>query len=263
MAYSANNSRNSAAGRTLGASAALAPHLPFLYADANGLGSDIDAVLDLLAAHATDTFSTALDLGCGKGDVAIAIAKRFGWRVTGIDACKPFIETASVEAERAGVRQLCTFHVGDILRLDDKPAPADVVLCLDLGAIRGDHSSTIRWLSGFVAPEGLLLYADAEILPDRKETADWFLNYPEASEMEAVLESGGMAIAEARRPGALEESERAERLLSSLIKRGVALAQKHPDIRGELERYLDFMAREQARHGRDIVSVTWLLRHPA
>jgi SAM-dependent methyltransferase len=70
-----------------------------------------------------------LDLACGKGDLAITLARRLGtscvggrgaalgvdsWRVVGIDACGEFIEHARERATRLGVEHLCEFRVASI-----------------------------------------------------------------------------------------------------------------------------------------------------
>ncbi len=67
-----------------------------------------------LKEHGAGSGSRILDLGCGKGAVAIAMARALGCRVTGIDACAPFIEKARERASALGAADRGRFRGGDI-----------------------------------------------------------------------------------------------------------------------------------------------------
>jgi len=77
---------------------------------------------------------TVLDVGCGPGRHAIALAKR-GIRVIGVDISERFIEVAHEVADREGVSALVEFHradaralVGDD-RVDGRGVDAAISLC--------------------------------------------------------------------------------------------------------------------------------------
>jgi SAM-dependent methyltransferase len=101
----------------------------------------------------------ALDLGCGTGTNAIALARR-GWQVTGID----FIPTAIRKARRkvAGSGLAVEFLTADVTQLDSLPGLYDYVL--DIGcffAIKAEgRINYISQLERLLRPGGLyMLYA--------------------------------------------------------------------------------------------------------
>lgn len=72
--------------------------------------------------------SVVLDLACGTGDLALAVAEAVtGARVTGIDASPKMIEAARVRQREAG-RVKVEFLVGDMMRLPVVDASVDLVL---------------------------------------------------------------------------------------------------------------------------------------
>lgn len=58
---------------------------------------------------------TALDVGCGPGHYAVALAQRGAAGVTGIDLAPAMIELARRKAADAGVSDSCNFIIGDYL----------------------------------------------------------------------------------------------------------------------------------------------------
>ncbi|MGH7318675.1 MAG: class I SAM-dependent methyltransferase, partial [Candidatus Rokuibacteriota bacterium] len=79
-----------------------------------GLGADEAALVDRFF----DPGSRVLDVGCGAGREAIALAKR-GLRVTAIDVQPAMIEQARLEAARAGVT--VTFVVQSVTAFGASP----------------------------------------------------------------------------------------------------------------------------------------------
>jgi len=71
--------------------------------------------------------SPVLDLGCGTGDNAIELA-RHGLVVKGLDAVPEALERARKKTEKAGLKQLPEFVLGDALRLVESGLKARTVL---------------------------------------------------------------------------------------------------------------------------------------
>ncbi|MFV0316880.1 MAG: class I SAM-dependent methyltransferase [Microthrixaceae bacterium] len=81
--------------------------------------------------------STVLDVGCGPGRHALALAAR-GIRVVGVDISTRFIEVARRSAERADLEGLVVFHRADARALSGDPRfdglAADAAISLCQGA---------------------------------------------------------------------------------------------------------------------------------
>lgn len=81
----------------------------------------------------TAPFGRAVDLGCGRGEQAVELARR-GWEVTGVDAVIPALKAARHRAVAAGVH--VNFCHGDVTRLEEVLAPG-YRLAVDLGCWHG------------------------------------------------------------------------------------------------------------------------------
>jgi ubiquinone/menaquinone biosynthesis C-methylase UbiE len=60
---------------------------------------------------------SVIDIGCGPGHYAAALAARGAARVLGVDFASGMIDLARQRAERAGVADRCTFTLGDFLQV--------------------------------------------------------------------------------------------------------------------------------------------------
>ena len=94
----------------------LTPWLPELFAGLTSLGSTPGRITSMLGEGGVNAGHHVLDLACGKGAAAVRVARALGCRVTGIDACGPFIDEARELARRHGVDRQCDFRVGDVGR---------------------------------------------------------------------------------------------------------------------------------------------------
>jgi precorrin-6B methylase 2 len=89
--------------------AAAAPDAPAVHGYSTS--EDIAALLEALRPSRDDVL---VDLGCGIGEVAIAVHRRAGCRVVGIDASVRAIEEARRRADEEGVAAAVTLEVGDV-----------------------------------------------------------------------------------------------------------------------------------------------------
>ena len=82
------------------------PYLPELLVDLWTLGSSPKLVVDMLESlKLPESFTRVLDLGCGKGAVAITLAKELGFTALGIDANAAFLKEAERKAEEENMRR--------------------------------------------------------------------------------------------------------------------------------------------------------------
>ncbi len=77
--------------------------------------------------------ATYLDIGCGKGELVIHLA-RLGTRAIGIDYAKAAIEICNdvLKTEKASVKKLVQFKVADATKLPFKDESIDAVFLLDV-----------------------------------------------------------------------------------------------------------------------------------
>ncbi len=91
---------------------ALADHMGsayLRYSFTKGTDQEVDTLVELLGLSAGDR---VLDVGCGPGRHALALAER-GMTVLGVDISARFVEVAGEAAASAGLGERATFVVGD------------------------------------------------------------------------------------------------------------------------------------------------------
>src|SRR6266516_1906587 len=74
------------------------------------------AVLDWIDTLALELGSKVLEIGCGAGFMAIALAQR-GFRVHAIDSVESMVEQAHLNAMQCGVTDLLSLDIGDFYTL--------------------------------------------------------------------------------------------------------------------------------------------------
>lgn len=99
------------------------------YSFTKGTEQEIEFLIEALGL---ETGSRVLDVGCGPGRHALALARR-GIRVHGIDISSAFIDVATATAHREGLGVLATFERADA-RTINLPAVFDAAICLCQGA---------------------------------------------------------------------------------------------------------------------------------
>lgn len=90
---------------------ALIPFLPYILQDLWEIGSSPEDMIALLDQAGVKP-KTILDLGFGKGPVAVKLSKHFDSHAKGIDLLEDFILYAKEKAQE--YQADCEFHVGDI-----------------------------------------------------------------------------------------------------------------------------------------------------
>ncbi len=102
------------------------PRAPFV-------ATPLDVVDRMLTLARVDSRDVVYDLGCGDGRIVIAAAQKFGAKGVGVDIDPVRIAEAHANAKRAGVENLVTFKVEDVLETD--VSDATVVTLYMLSAI--------------------------------------------------------------------------------------------------------------------------------
>ncbi|WP_417824069.1 class I SAM-dependent methyltransferase [Thalassospira lucentensis] len=119
----------------------------------------------VLEKFVTDrTSGAALELGCGKGDDAVWLAKN-GWAVTAIDISATAMGYARANAVRNGVLEKITFDQRDLMTDFPKGSFALVTAQFLESPVVFARNSIINCASRLVAPGGLLLVTSHGSVP--------------------------------------------------------------------------------------------------
>lgn len=248
----------------LDATPALAPYLPELLADLSELGSSADTICELIEPLGLNAEATrVLDLGCGKGTNAIALAKRFGYRALGVDGFPPFIAEAQRAAERAGVSRLCEFRHGDMRDALNTNPPYDILVLAAVGRVLGDVRETARQLRRAVRPGGYIVIDDCYLAEGHAIDKSNYEGYANRAETIAAMEAFGDKVLE--EDASTPEEVRAENIENTrLIRaRAEALAKKHPHDAALLMEFVAEQEKECEILENDLVCATWLIRRGA
>lgn len=237
---------------------ALVPFIVRVFAGMESLGSSPRVIASLLEKHATQRALArssrpgpppaprrsrqrplrVLDLACGKGDLAITLARRFAWRVMSIDACTPFIDHANKRAARLGVDDLCEFRVANITRtlrprggvLAREPA-FHIAMMIGLWGLE----QAAPLLSRLVRPGGLYIIDDAFAINDRAARNLDAATLAEAQEF--ICARGDDVLHAALFPIRSLRASNAS-IFDRLSRNARTLAREHPSLRPALAEYL-------------------------
>jgi len=133
--------------------------------EARGKHPGFDRMLhDYATAMQIDGATTVLDLGCGTGVAARAIARRtnFSGRVTGIDLSSTLTAAATRLAMDEGLAAKVEFRVGDTSRLDIPDESFDAVIAHTLLSHVSDPLATIREATRVARRGGMLGFFDGD-----------------------------------------------------------------------------------------------------
>src|SRR5262245_13990546 len=119
---------------------------------------DVDEMIEALelepAAH-------ILDLGCGKAEILLRIVERYqDVRATGLDRSPAVLAQARRQAELRVPDSKVVLLEQDVRDYAPEPGSFDLVVSTGGVSFRGGVGGTLAVLSGFVAPDGKLLFGE-------------------------------------------------------------------------------------------------------
>ena len=91
-----------------------------------------DSLFDVLGALDLPADGVAIDVGCGEGHDAVALARRFGLRLHGVDPVQRTIDRATALAAAEGLSDTVAFRLGWAEALPLPDATADLVWCKEV-----------------------------------------------------------------------------------------------------------------------------------
>ena len=102
---------------------------------------------------------TALDVGCGGGILAEAMARRGARAVLGIDLATKPLKVAQLHALEAGMLNVEYREVAAEALAAERPASFDVVTCMEMLEHVPDPSSVVRACAALVKPGGQVFFS--------------------------------------------------------------------------------------------------------
>ncbi len=247
--------------RSLDAEPELLPVLANLFEDFGELGSSTAELLEMLLPLGVPPGSHGLDLGCGKGVAAVALARELGLDMLGIDGFGPFVAAARERARAEGVEAHCRFREGDVRVVAGEAGSFDLVLLLGLGPVLGDPVQTMGALRRLVRPGGCIGIDDAYLRGGLGDGAlAGFESYRDREQTIRMLTShGDVLLHESAEP---EEAVRTrnEAITARLRARAREIGRRRPDLVPALERFVAAQEHETRVAGADLIYACWLLR---
>ncbi len=238
----------------------LLPFIPELLADLWALGGSVEEIVDLLRPLGLTVETTrVLDLGCGKGAVALTLAKELGFQALGVDFFEPFVQEARERAEEMGIASRCQFICEDIRNKLSDVRDYDVVIYASVGVL-GRLDECVAKLRECVHFGGYMLIDNAFLTDPCKVESPWYEHCVTHEETLSRLTAHGDALlCEVIIP--TEDVKALNRKYTELIRRRAKqLAKLHPEAADSLYGYVDKQERESEIMETTVTSAVWLLQ---
>ena len=118
-------------------------------------------VEEMIEALELESGAHVLDLGCGKAEILLRIVERYpDVRAVGLDNSAAVLAEARRQAENRVPEAKVVLLEEDVREYAPEPGSFDLVVSTGGVSFRGGVGGTLAVLSGFVAPEGKLLFGE-------------------------------------------------------------------------------------------------------
>ena len=177
------------------------------------LGAVARTTIGFVSGFLTDE-SVVLDIGCGPGDLTIAIAHKTTY-VYAIDTSSGMIEVAKNKAKVEAVNNV-DFATTDLFALAEKSGAFTVVTALNVLPYMEDVAGACKCINGLLATEGVFISSTA-CLGERKSFLSLLtavltklrimpdIHFFKLSELKKLVTSAGFEIIETKRISSLPE----------------------------------------------------------
>ncbi|UCE36465.1 MAG: methyltransferase domain-containing protein [Thermoplasmata archaeon] len=159
---------------------------------------------DILAEKANITNQThVLDICSALGGPARHLAKKFGCRVTGLDATKKMFDEAIKRTEQENLTQLVSYELGDSLKMPFEQGAFDVVWGQDAWCYVIDKKKLLSEAARVIKPGGTIAFTDwiqvGNMSQEEWEALNKFMVFPYMETLdgyEKLLEETGFEVIE-------------------------------------------------------------------
>ncbi len=246
---------------SLEANKELLPYLPDLLSDLWELGSFPSLYVDMLRSLSLNPKETkVLDLGTGKGAVAVTLAQALGFYTVGVDLTDSFLEDAKRQALKRGVAEHCKFYHEDIREMLKKAHHYDLVIFVSMGGLLGNWKKTVGHLRKTVRPGGYILIDDGFYKEGGHVEKIGYGHYASYSKtFKALTTYGDTLIKEIIHPDA-EVAAKNRDYMTAIKKRSLSLSKAHPEIAESLRWYIWNQEEECQILESSITGACWLLQ---
>lgn len=246
---------------SLEAKVEMLPYISFLLQDLWALGSSPQLYVELLKPLNLKANNTkVLDLGCGKGAVAVTIAKELGFSVTGIDAYEPFLETAKEKAKEFDVSELCRFEFGDLKEFIKTAKDFDIVFQTAVGNVLGGVKDIVEKLRQTIRPGGYILYDEGFLKDNVQVDKDGYEHLLPYNETKEKLTFFGDSIIEEIILKDEETIAMNNEYMRFIKPRADELTQKYPKLKDVLSWYMENQSEECEILNTQVASAMWLVQ---
>jgi len=235
----------------------LVPFLPYILQDFVEMGSSAASIVEIVKNHTRDHPQLdILDVGCGKGAVAIALADELNCTCCGIDAVPEFIDTANTEAGEKGMADRCVFICGDVREIIHHFGHYNVIVLGSVGPIWGDYFETLIVLKSRLNPEGLIILDDGYLEDEPSVEQESAIK---KSALLGQIERAGMILLQEYRGQSVSNSQQFEIELAHIQKRCTELGIQYPAQKQLFDGYIKKQKQEYDHLENDIICATLVL----
>lgn len=236
------------------------PYLPDLLTDLWDLGCSLVQIVEMVSQLNLSSKTKVLDLGCGKGAVSVTLANKFGFKVTGIDANKSFLEVAIQKAKEFKVSDLCHFEFGDIRKFTKVGKDFDLVIYASLGNILGDYQEIVKNLRKLIPTGGYMLIDDGFLKDVSKIDRVGYEHYFQHDKVVEQLTSfGDKIIQELIVPDETIHSINYE-YLDLIKRRSKELLEERPELKRTITDYIKNQEIECELIDKYVTGAVWLIQ---
>ncbi|RJP70058.1 MAG: class I SAM-dependent methyltransferase [Ignavibacteriales bacterium] len=232
--------------------------LPYLLQDLWALGSYPDqTVEEILSLNLPKETTRILDLGCGKGILGISLAKRFGYKVKGIDAFSSFIEFAKEKSKEYNVSNHTEFVCGDIKEMIENESGYTVAVLSSVGQIWGSYTSTIKKIRECVLPGGYIILEEGFLVENSGIENQNYISYE--SIVNQITAAGDEIVKETIFPGEwlIELNKQNNKFIQQ---RAAELYEKYPGKAEIIKQYAHRQIAECEFLEKNFRSAMWVLK---
>jgi cyclopropane fatty-acyl-phospholipid synthase-like methyltransferase len=224
------------------------------------LGSDPELIVQWLqGAGLAGAQTRVLDLGCGKGAVAIAVAEALGCRVDGVDALSGFVEVARGQARRLGLEHLCRFELGDLRETVQHAHGYDAVLLIAVGVL-GSTAEMVGGCRRCVPPGGVIIIDGAYLREPGKLDFPGYRELTTRDETLRQLTSFGDHLVRERTIPVEAVHAQNQRYTGWIERRAEELSARHPEHADAFHAYVNKEQQECAILETAVTCATWMLQ---